>query len=170
MHQRGRVAALEAMEPGDMRGAVVKGAEHPRHILGGARLAATFVERPRRLPFEVDRHHALSAGIDEHLAEVVIAMDADVGGRRAGVGKRFKLGADPLQPRGEAREPGGERRRRGRSGQSRGAENGAGVGGKAEAKRAAPRGRGWLEGEVGIIVARGERPVHPCRRRAEVAG
>jgi hypothetical protein len=41
--------------------------------------------------------------------KVEIAMNADVGGRRAGGGERFKLGADPRDLRCQAREPGGER-------------------------------------------------------------
>ena len=88
---------------------IVKRAQHSGHILGGACLPATLGERPRRLSLEVDRHHPLGTRIDEHLAEVVIAMHADVGGRRAGGGEGFELGADPRGLRGQAREPGGER-------------------------------------------------------------
>ena len=37
-------------------------------------------------------------------------MNADVGGRRAGFGKRFELSADGGGQLGQASEPGGDRR------------------------------------------------------------
>src|SRR4030095_5458418 len=82
--------------PGGERGVddIVEGAQHGRGVSQRTLLGAALVNGPRRLTFEVDHYEAL--GRLEHLAQVVVAVTADL--VRGAIGEPGEVLGGPLAP------------------------------------------------------------------------
>ncbi|MFN9941278.1 MAG: hypothetical protein ACK56I_17545, partial [bacterium] len=99
-----RPAAMQRRVPQQ----VVERTAHPGHVPAGGDLGPPVGERPPRLPLEVDDGRRVG-GIEEHLAEVVVAVDPDQAQVCRACGEAFQAAGERPLPRGEPKQPAAER-------------------------------------------------------------